>query len=253
MREILSTQNPQIKLWRKLKTSKGRLEQGLFIAEGKKLSFEAIMHARARALLVVAQSEGELAELLELANSRGVEAIVVSRAVMEVICDTKTPQDALVIASVPEQTPPRYTKTVVALENIADPGNVGAIIRTADAAGVDTVVLTCGCAAAYSPKVIRASMGSIFHINIHTSGEFYEELIAMKASGYSIIAGSLGGGAEFPGGKCCILVGNEGSGLTQQAISECTHSYKIPMPGNAESLNVAVAASIMIYKANGII
>ncbi len=253
MNEILSTQNARVKQWRKLKQAKYRLEQGLFVAEGIKLSKEALLHTDATVLIIESNSAEDFSELIGLAQNKKCEIVLANKPVIESLCETKTPQLSLVISKIPNNKTITYEKNAVFLENVSDPGNVGAIIRTADAAGIATVVLSQSCANLYSPKVIRSSMGSVFHVDAMQTVGFYEELRSFVDCGFNVIAGSLDGNSQLPKGKNCILVGNEGKGLTNRALDICTHPYKIPMPGFAESLNVAVAASLMIYKANEII
>ncbi len=246
MNEIFSAQNPRVKDWKKLQRNNYRAETGLFLAEGIKLTREAMEHTQVECVLA-----REHVHISPTAKNPSPEVISVSDAVINALCEVKSPEGVVAVAKIPAPQTFDDTSNIVALENVSDPGNLGAIIRTADAAGIKTVLLSAGCASAFSTKALRASMGSALHINLPIIKDFYEYLRGL--SGYNIVAGALDGRGDFPGGRCCILIGNEANGLSAEAMNIATHAYKIPMPGGAESLNAAVAASLMIYKANGLL
>ena len=141
---------------------------------------------------------------------------------------------------------------LVLLENVQDPGNVGTILRTLDAAGFDGCILTEGCADLWSPKTLRATMGSAFRVPAHLAKDGPSACKALHQLGYAIIGAELHGQPFYQRDtlpdKLCLLIGNEGQGLTREVLSACTHRYRLPMRGGAESLNAAVAAAIFMYE-----
>ena len=138
------------------------------------------------------------------------------------------------------------------LENVQDPGNVGTILRTLDAAGFDGCILTPGCADAYAPKTLRATMGSVFRVPMAFAGDAAQAVAGLNLRGYATIGAALDGEPFYGRGplpeKLCVLIGNEGAGLTEQALAACTHRYRLPMRGGAESLNAAIAAGVFMYE-----
>ena len=140
---------------------------------------------------------------------------------------------------------------LVLMEAVQDPGNVGTILRTMDAAGFDGAILSTGCADPYAPKALRATMGSIFRVPTLQVRDAAAAAQALKAEGYAVIAAALTGGDFFQREKLpeklCLIIGNEGAGITRETIAQATHTYRLPMRGGAESLNAAAAAAIMLY------
>ena len=141
---------------------------------------------------------------------------------------------------------------LVALDGVQDPGNVGTIIRTADAAGLDGVLLSAQCADAFSPKVLRATMGSVFRMGIRVTEDLPGELARLKQEGFSVLSSQLDGTPFYErepvGERFCLVIGSEGNGVTPEVQQVATHRVKLPMRGGAESLNAAVAAGIMMYE-----
>ena len=248
MKIITSTKNPLVKAWRQLKSASGRASQGRFLAEGEHLSQEALGAGRAEALILLQGSEGRYAGWL----NGGLPSYLVSAEVLKVISDSKTPQDILALCPLPDPVPlSRLGRRLVALNQVQDPGNVGAILRTVDAAGHDGLLIDPGCADPFSPKALRASMGAVFRVPVCQVPSLTEALAALRDQGYQLIAGDLKGEPFFSHPpypeKTCLLVGNEGAGLSPEALALADLRLKLPMPGGAESLNAAVAASLMIY------
>ena len=243
MREIItSPKNPKVLLWRSLKDAKGRRETGCFLVEGAKAVEEALTSGFAcEALLVQSGVDVPLP-----ADARVTE---VSDRVMEAVCDTRTPQGLCAVMGMPAQT--AGGSRILALDGLQDPGNVGTILRTADAAGFDSLILSGECADIYSPKVLRATMGSVFHLPCERTEDLAGRLQGL-ASGMPVLASVLGGDPFFPALRSlpdtfCLVIGNEGSGITPEVQKVCTHRLTLPMQGGAESLNAAIAAGIMMY------
>ncbi len=141
---------------------------------------------------------------------------------------------------------------LVLMETVQDPGNVGAILRTMDAAGFDGAILSTGCADPFAPKALRATMGSIFRVPTLQVQSAAKAAKALKAEGYAVVAAALHGGDFFLREKLpeklCLVIGNEGKGISKETLKQATHAYRLPMRGGAESLNAAAAAAIMIYE-----
>lgn len=244
MKEIVSTKNEYIKTLRGLKQKKNRQQEGKFLAEGVKNVEEALRHARVEAVLVT----NAVSEVATNAQALGIDVVLVNEAVMQAVCDVKTPQEALAVVALEEQAPKEHG-TVVLLEDVADPGNVGTIIRTASAIGAAGVILAGDCADHTSPKVVRSSMGSIFQVPIRTVSSVEEAILPLKEKGYSLLAGHLQGKSAMPSTEdVCLVIGNEARGVSPQAEALCDYLVKINMYGEAESLNAAVAAGILLYR-----
>ena len=248
---IRSMSNERIKEVRKLKDAKFRRERQAFLAEGESCLSEAFDWplGRVRTVFVHEGHAKRYAHLLTRAREGGAYVCELTQPVFESICELKTPQGIVgVVERCGKPQPP--AGFAVALENVQDPKNVGAIIRSADAAGADAVILSVGCADAFSPKAIRASMGSVFHLNVLPVPEFTEYLEGLKAQGYCLVGSHLKGQETRFCVKApvCLLIGNEGKGLSEQVSALCDRLVRIPIYGRAESLNAAVAAGILLYR-----
>ena len=245
MEHLTSLKNPKVQAWRSLKDRKGRKETGCFLVEGRKMVEEAL---RSRfPVEAVLADESRLAELSLPAN---VPVYALPEHVLAAVCDTKTPQG---VAAVVRMTgSDSLGSRLVALDGVQDPGNVGTIIRTADAAGLDGVVLSAQCADAFSPKVLRATMGSVFRMGIRVTEDLPGELTRLKQEGFSVLSSQLDGTPFYErepvGERFCLVIGSEGNGVTPEVQQLATHRVKLPMRGGAESLNAAVAAGIMMYE-----
>ena len=139
------------------------------------------------------------------------------------------------------------------LESVRDPSNVGAIIRSAAALGVDRLILSEDCADIYHPKAVRASMGTVFNQKIDRVADLKEVIKGLRESGRRVYAAALDASAEILGsfekrGGDCIVIGNEGHGLSEETVAACSKSVMIPMCDRAESFNAAVAASILMWE-----
>ncbi len=257
MVEITSNQNKYIKQINSLKMKKEREKTNLFVVEGERIIREIPLDWEIEYYILSRKycenfSEKEIEENF----SRG-EIFVVNDELFSKISDTVSPQGVLAVCRQKkinkEEILLNENPFFVLLEKVCDPGNMGTIIRTADAAGVDAVFLSKGCVDLYNNKVIRATMGSIFHIPVVVNLDFVEFIGDLKKKGVSVFAAHLKG-EKFPyevdlTSGCGILIGNEANGLSDE-ISSCADCLvKIPMPGKAESMNASVAGSIFIYEA----
>ena len=243
MEHITSLKNPKVTAWKALKDRKGRRESGCFLVEGRKMVEEAL--ASAFDVETVLVQEG-----MELPDGLTMSVYELPAHVLAAVCDTKTPQGIAAVVRMKEQS--ALGKHIVVLDGVQDPGNVGTIIRTADAAGLDGVLLSNQCADVFSPKVLRATMGSIFRMNLRTTDDLPGELTKLREKGYSILSSQLDGTAFYErqgvAERFALIIGNEGNGVSEQVQQTATHRVRLPMRGGAESLNAAIAAAIMMYE-----
>ena len=249
---ITSLQNPLVKAWRGLNKSRSaRVEAGLFLAEGEHMAGEAIKEKKALSLLISDRAKDRYSALAALASAQGLLRYYVSDHVMLSLCDAKTPQGVIAVCAYPkDHEVPASSEFLVALDGVQDPGNVGTIIRTMDAAGYTCLITDEKTADPYSPKALRATMGGAFRIPC-VRRDLPQALRALKNQGFEIIAGDLHGEDFFHRprvkSKVCVVIGNEGQGISPEVFKETTLRLKIPILGGAESLNAAVAGAIMMY------
>lgn len=243
MEHITSLKNPKVAAWKALKDRKGRRESGCFLVEGRKMVEEAL--ASAFDVETVLVQEG-----VSFPDGLTMPVYELPAHVLAAVCDTKTPQGIAAVVRMKEQS--ALGKHIVVLDGVQDPGNVGTIIRTADAAGLDGVLLSTQCADVFSPKVLRATMGSIFRMNLRTTDDLPGELTKLREKGYSILSSQLDGTPFYEREKVAeqfaLIIGNEGNGVSEQVQQTATHRVRLPMRGGAESLNAAIAAAIMMYE-----
>ncbi|MBP3656158.1 MAG: RNA methyltransferase [Clostridia bacterium] len=251
MKEIASVHNPAVQFLRELQKPRARRESGLFLAESVKMVREAVALGLCRTLVVEAARSGEYAQLIDDVQAQGCEVLLVTPAIMQAISEQKTPQGIACTVQIRPEPQALDGERLIALDGVQDPGNVGTILRTADAAGFDGALLGAGCADLYGPKTLRATMGSVFRVPTMRTDDLAGALEAMKQRGYAIVATELGGEdfyAHCPHRRCVLVIGSEGRGISQQVRAAATHHLALPMRGGAESLNAAVAAGIMIYE-----
>ena len=244
---ITSTQNQTVKKLRGLKQKSLRRGSGLHLIEGERLVFDAIASGAETVKAFCLEGREDYASRLEQA---GIPFDTVTESVMRTVSDTETPQGVCAAVKTPDTTPPaEYPHgLIIALDALQDPGNLGAVLRTADAFGAKGILMGEGCTDPFAPKALRAAMGSTYHIPVW-QGELIKELARLKEAGYSLVCGHLKGEETMPelADDRVLVIGNEGSGVSDETAELCT-LYRLPMKGRAESLNAAVAAAILIYK-----
>ncbi|WP_026693705.1 TrmH family RNA methyltransferase [Peribacillus kribbensis] len=246
MKFIESPKNPAVKQWKRLLNKKDRDKSGKFIVEGFHLVEEALLE-RDLVSEVIVQEDTELPAGFPLQD---VELIYVTREVMVSISDTETPQGIAAVCSQRKYEWNPEWKQFLLIDAVQDPGNIGTMIRTADAAGLDAVILGEGSADPYSPKVIRSTQGSLFHLPV-LKGSLGEYIPKLSESGVSVFGTSLEGGVSYETLQkqmaFALLVGNEGKGVSGEWLALTKQNLYIPLFGRSESLNVAVAAGILLY------
>jgi len=232
-----------------LEKKKAREKEKRFVVEGEHLVYEA-----AENIIYVLYS----AELpaVAWAKKKGIPAYKVSKKVFELLTSVETPQGVLAVVEKPEYSlKDILAKTdplIILCIGIQDPGNLGTIIRSADAVSAAGVLLSKGTVDLYNQKVIRSTMGSLFHLPVVEAGEVKEIIKEFKDKGIKLVAADAEGKNYWQSvlsGPSAILIGNEGAGLPDEILKQCDETVKIPMPGKAESLNAAMAASLIMYEA----
>ena len=249
MERISSRKNPLcLRLRRLAADGKYRRETGCFLCDSPKLTAEALRWA-ADTVELVAAAPG----LLPPGLPPGVRAVELTEDVMESVAPSKTPQGVLAVCRMrPAALPERLEgKRYVVLDGVQDPGNVGTILRTADAFWADGLFLVNGCADLYHPRTLRAGMGASFRCPVWTCGA--EELAALlRRSGIPLYGAALRADTrdarEMDYTRATVAIGSEGRGLSQQVLSLCDATVKIPMNDRCESLNAAAAAAALLWE-----
>lgn len=250
---IESKDNKLYKETKKLKDRKGRNKSCKYIIEGFRLISEAFK-AKVSIEYIFLNSEGEekLQSYLGDYITEDIEMYKLSDRLLNDLCFTETPQGIVAVVEMNTLDIGFKGSFYLLCDKLQDPGNLGAIIRTAHAAGVDGIILTKGTVDVYNDKTIRATMGSLFHIPIIVDDENNTITKELIDKGFSLLATSLEGDKNFfqedLSGNIIISVGNEGNGVSEEIYKLSNKRVKVPMPGGAESLNVAIATSIILYE-----
>lgn len=252
MESISSTKNEKIKELVKLQTAKGRKKAGMYLLEGEHLVEEAIKE-RAQIKLIVVTSN-RLEDYQNLLAQTDVQLLVVSQDVFHKLSMTETTQGILAVVEIVKQEMLPHKGRLIVLDAVQDPGNLGTIVRTADAAGFDAVVLGTGTVDLYNDKVLRSMQGSHFHIPVFQAN-LQEYLPILKEKGVQVAVTALHRDSKdysvLQGATdVAIVVGNEGQGVSSDVIELADVLVAIPMFGKAESLNVAIASALLMYKTN---
>lgn len=251
---ITSTSNPQIKMLKSLHLKKGRAETGLFLAEGARLAVEAADLGVWPEILLfspAALQRDQVRALIEQAEARRVRTIETSESVLAQISKRDNPQTVIGaykqrMASLSDLS----GETIVALETIRDPGNLGTILRTADSTGAGGVILVGESCDPFSVEAVRASMGSLFAMKLARAS--FEELLQFRRERGAHMMGLSLKGAPFDSdrpapARAIVFMGNEQSGLPAHMEEACDSLVKLPMRGRADSLNLAIATGVMLY------
>ena len=251
---ITSVSNAKIKNVMQLnQKAKARREQGLFVAEGRKMFLEAPENWVSQ--VFVSETFSQDGELMAQVEKYPYE--IVKDSVFRQMCDTKTPQGILTVLKLPswseEEVLAGENPLVMVLEDLQDPGNMGTIVRTGEAAGISGIIMSKDSADIYNPKVIRSTMGSIFRVPFVYVQDFSEAVTQCQKSGVKVYAAHLDGKNTYLGEDystpTAFLIGNEGNGLTDGITKQADTLIRIPMQGEVESLNAAIACTILTYEA----
>jgi len=249
---ITSRKNELIVKISKLKEKKHRDTTGLFLLCGKKLLSEAI--ASKIKIKYIFATEKNTAKAENAAKICGAELYFTSEDVFCKLTDEQSPDGICAVGEIPKRNADIKDKDFVLIcDGLADPGNAGAVLRSARAFGAGAVIFSAGCADIYSQKVLRGAMGAVFAGNIITGADTKSVISELKSRGFHTYAAALHtdavplGTADLSGG-CAVVIGNEGHGLSDDIISACGETLFIEMEPECESLNAAVAASVILYK-----
>ncbi|MGD6833300.1 TrmH family RNA methyltransferase [Sutcliffiella halmapala] len=252
LKHIESVKNNKVKQWKKLHKKKEREQSGMFLIEGFHLIEEALKIEGLIEEIIVAEDRSIPSHW----NLNNVELIYAVPNVLKELSETETPQGIVAICRIPKSDELSIlpNQRLLFLDNVQDPGNVGTMIRTADAAGLDMVILGEGCADLYSSKVIRSTQGSLFHLPIHR-GNLSEWIKKAKEQQIPVYGTSLQNGIPYdevaPSESFALILGNEGKGMAAEHLDQTDQNLYIPIHGQSESLNVGVAAGILMYYLRG--
>lgn len=253
MKKIESRDNKWVKRLNGLKIKKNRDKEGVFVAEGLRFISEvpADWAVEAYAVSETFANENDLS-----VYEKKAEVLYLPDALFASVCDTEHPQGILAVCKKLEWDEAavfaKEKPFLILAEELNDPGNLGTVIRTADACGADAVFFSKGSVDLYNPKVLRSTMGSVFHVPVFQNVDLNEISAILKENHIPLYAAHLKGDT-YPYGldladSCAFIIGNEARGLSDEAAELCDRWVKIPMPGQAESLNASIAAGVLMYE-----
>ncbi|OES44177.1 TrmH family RNA methyltransferase [Domibacillus iocasae] len=245
MNYIQSVNNTHIKQLNKLWTKKERDKTALYLLEGFHLVEEALRHKEYIEELLLSEE----AVIPSSWNMDDLNVTMISAEVAKKLSDTENGQGVFAVCRKQELTDFPDGTTFLLLDAVQDPGNIGTMIRTADAAGLDAVFLGDGSGDLYNPKVLRSAQGSHFHLPV-LSMDLMGVMEELKERNIPVYGTALEGAVNYRGeqaGPFALIVGNEGSGVRPELLQKTTRNLYIPIFGKSESLNVAVAAGILLY------
>ncbi len=246
MKRIESNKNPQIKQWKKLHTKKERDKSRTFMIEGFHLVEEALKSDVVIQELIISETTDIPSEW----NVDDLSITIVTEKIMQEISDTDTSQGVAAVCEQYSVNEGGNFSRLLLIDAVQDPGNLGTMIRTADAAGIDAVIIGEGSVDVYNSKVIRSTQGSIFHIPI-IKENLHDTILKLKQNGIKVYGTSLKDAVDYKqasvGESFALIVGNEGNGVEPEILDKTDQNLYIPIFGRSESLNVAVAAGILLY------
>lgn len=256
---ISSKENRFVKLWRQLSADgRARRKQRLFACEGARLCMDAALSGICiSAVLYTEKAADTYAAQLQPVLDAAQNTVKITPQLAQYMADTASPQGVFCICEMPKNAVQPSVLSLngryLALEDMQDPANLGAVIRTAEALGLDGLLLSVGCCDAYSPKVLRGSMGGVFRMPLLLVDNMISAVTALREKGFRVYACVPDADAENVcdtslGDGCIPLIGNEGNGLRKETIAACDARITIPMGGRAESLNAAMAAGIIMWE-----
>lgn len=247
MERVTSRQNSTVQHIKKLASNrKYRRQAGEFLCEGPKMWAEAMRWGWSVSTLLTSEES-----ILREYEGTPARSLLVSPELLSYTADTETPQKLLFTCRMPELPEALPGGRLLVLDGVQDPGNVGTVWRTADAFGMDALVLLPGCADPWSPKVVRATMGACFRLPVLSCA--LEELTALLADGnIPLYATALRENTQdirtVDLSRAAVVIGSEGAGVSDRVLEQCEKTLKIPMRERCESLNAAMAAGIVLWE-----
>ena len=260
MKTIRSKDNPSYKEAVKLLRRKYRDQTGMFLIEGPRPVMDAIRSGESLQTVFLSEESLEkdlpaaaaAEELERLCMKNGCKCAVLAEELFSRVSDTEHSQGVLAVACKPEHRQIGTGSGVIILDRLQDPGNIGTIIRTAEAAGFGTLIAIKGTGDIYAPKTVRAAAGSLLRVNVFEGLETGEAVRLCREQGIRIVASDLEGSVEYTAadltGDMALVIGNEGSGVSDEIRQAADDKVRIPMEGTIESLNAAVAAGLLMYE-----
>ncbi|MEH7106568.1 TrmH family RNA methyltransferase [Bacillus sp. JJ1764] len=247
MKYIQSLQNPQVKQWKKLLTKKERDRLGTYLIEGYHLVEEALKQPEQVLEVIVSEKIG-MPSRLDVGST---PVFSVTEEIEKELAETETSQGIFAVCRQDNQPEALSdAKTYLLIDAVQDPGNLGTMIRTADAAGIDAVIVGRGSVDIFNSKVLRSAQGSHFHLPI-IRGDLLQWMNQLREKNIPVYGTALEGAEAYtstsPTDSFALIVGNEGNGVNQELLAETTANLYIPIFGKSESLNVAVATGILLY------
>lgn len=248
---ITSPDNPTVRqICRLADSAKARREEGLFIAEGLRLCMDAVTSVAIKAAVMTEEFFDKHQGHAETISQKAQKTLIVSQKVFKKMSGTQTPQGVVCMCKIPDtQTSIDKNGKYIALERVADPANLGAVARTAEALGLGGVIVSGDGCDRYNPKALRASMGALMRLPVIEFADFTKQLTELSMPLYACVVHNQAkpiSTVDFSGGAIA-LIGNEANGLTDEAINIAT-PVNIPMKGVTESLNAATAAAIVMWE-----
>lgn len=261
---VQSRTNLKTVTFSKLSDKKFRDRSKLFLAEGVKLTEEVLKYVKNVDTVIFSQSavmrqDDRILKIAETANELDIRVSVFADSAFEKISTESAPQGVIAVVPYLEELHQKIDfntwqkdRRLLMLDEIRDPGNLGTIMRSAEAMGVNGIILF-GCADIYSPKVVRAAMGTLFRMPVFVADSCVDCIETMKQNGRRVLATALGEHTLTLGEydidhSDCPIIGNEGHGISDEIIEKCTACVRIPMAGNTESLNASAAATCILWE-----
>jgi len=258
---LTNPRSDRVRSVRALSRRSVREKTGWFLAEGPQAVREAVRHraGEVRDVYVTAEAALRDTDIVSAAREGGLHVHQVSEEVLAAMCDTQTPQGVAavcrVVTATLEEILAREPQLLVLLSNVRDPGNAGTVIRGADAAGADAVLVSENSVDVFGPKVVRSTVGSLFHLPVVTELDSATALEALRSAGIRVLAADGAGTVLLPDvdltGAHAWLMGNEAWGLPGELRERCDEVVRVPIYGHAESLNLAMAATVCLYASAG--
>jgi TrmH family RNA methyltransferase len=251
---ITSASNPKVKLARALSERRGREQQGSCLVEGVRLIEDAMRAGSTPALIffsAAARMNARTGELLDAGQAAHIPLWEVSAEVFATLSDTETSQGVIAVVPIPELPLPANPPLILILDQVRDPGNLGTILRSAAAAGAGCVLLAAGCADPWSPKALRAGMGAHFRLPLRPGINW--AAIAAQVAHRPLWLADARGEVLYDqvdwARPCALVIGGETTGISTEARALGGISVAIPMAGEIESLNAAMAATVLLFEA----
>ena len=258
VQEIVSSENKKFKLWQKLQKKKYRYQESLYLIEEVNLIEEAFKNEASIEAVIVEQGCFEqLPETIDSSLYEQCDIYLLPQQLFSQLSTTETTRGVMAVVAMKESCIEDFfnqgrSTNMLILDRLQDPGNVGTIIRTADAAGFAGIVVVKGTCDIYSPKVVRSAAGSLFRVPIVFVNDAEEAIELAHSQGNKVVVSCFERACNYTeaplGRRAAIVIGNEGQGVSKKFLTHADYRVKIPMFGTIESLNASVAAAILMYE-----